>query len=289
MCRLAVVVVIAAGCDSVFGLDPTQPLTRDAQQFDAPIDAPFACAPIGSTPQFSTLVHQVFHQDCRDYAFSTSAGFAVASCQDALFATQFASGPIDHPLPLVSISLTPSDAQINRVWLAPAGDELFVLTYSSSLTLYTVLTYTHQPDGSWSRGADFTTAPAYFQLSAPTRGPTPHIVRTFPSDPNLHELAEMSPGSWVEVAVHSLAELGVSYPDNPHLSSDGLRLLMVTALANRLGETVVAYTDRASLGAPFRPAVALTDVPNVPDAFMTEDCSRIYFSGIGSIFYVQQR
>jgi hypothetical protein len=48
------------------------------------------------------------------------------------------------------------------------------------------------------------------------------------------------------------------------------------------------YVQRASIGVPFSTATLLADVPATGDAFMTDDCARIYFSALGSILWVQQ-
>ena len=47
--------------------------------------------------------------------------------------------------------------------------------------------------------------------------------------------------------------------------------------------------DRPSVDAPFRAAEPLQGIPpHVYDSAMTEDCARVYFSGLGAVFYVQQ-
>ena len=70
----------------------------------------------------------------------------------------------------------------------------------------------------------------------------------------------------------------------PNLSPDGLRLV----LGSTTQQSKVMYSDRPSVDMRFRQAVPLMDIPDVPDPFLTEDCARVYFSGIGSVFYAQR-
>jgi len=66
-------------------------------------------------------------------------------------------------------------------------------------------------------------------------------------------------------------------------SADGLRAVFTGATT--LPE--VRYAVRSRIDAPFEGSFPLT-VPAAMDAYLTEDCSRLYFSGLGSIFYVPQ-
>ena len=55
-------VLLGCGCNQVFGLRETQPI--DAQQFDAAIDAPYACPPPGTQPAFAASLQQVIAKYC---------------------------------------------------------------------------------------------------------------------------------------------------------------------------------------------------------------------------------
>src|SRR5689334_19586163 len=70
-------VLLLVGCNQVYGLDPTR--ASDAAYFDAPIDAPYACPPIGTPPRFSRSFAQVVAQNCNNYTVSIS-GRALARC-----------------------------------------------------------------------------------------------------------------------------------------------------------------------------------------------------------------
>ena len=50
----------------------------------------------------------------------------------------------------------------------------------------------------------------------------------------------------------------------------------------------VHYADRPSIDARFGAPVVLPAVPVTDDLFMTEDCSRLYMSGLGDVLYLNQ-
>ena len=52
--------------------------------------------------------------------------------------------------------------------------------------------------------------------------------------------------------------------------------------------TQTLYMDRASIDAPFSPPTVLATAPVVYDPFLASDCSKLYTSGLGSIFYAPQ-
>lgn len=108
-------------------------------------------------------------------------------------------------------------------------------------------------------------------------------------DQRIHELA-FDGTSWTDVASYDpVNDLDVtSIGSIPNLSPDGLRMVLaaVPPMDNR---DHVMYSDRPTVTDRFRPAVRLTGAPDVIDPFLTEDCARIYFSGFGSVFYVEQQ
>src|SRR4051794_34587507 len=91
-CNPMLVFALAA-CNQVFGVHDT--VSAGPAFYDAGIDAPFACPPIGgSPPQFSAFLHQDFVQDCADY--SIAGGRATALCSDATSATSINEGARDR-------------------------------------------------------------------------------------------------------------------------------------------------------------------------------------------------
>ena len=72
------------------------------------------------------------------------------------------------------------------------------------------------------------------------------------------------------------------------MTTDGLRMVFGGLQLGGSGQAVF-YADRGSLDARFGTASVLDGVPaTVTDAYLSEDCERIYFSGLQSIFYEQR-
>jgi hypothetical protein len=272
-------------CNQVFGVDhttrlPGPPGGPDAQYFDAPADAPFACPALGGVPQFKRDLRQVDIDGCRGYTRSDT--LAVAMCG------QVSQGPVDGPLApipdVAATTLSPSSPL-----LSPDGDQLYLSDYDfSTYTSLPFHVYNRQGDGSWQRGADLPMSPVGTSISTVTRGPDRHILYWAYglAGANIEEWANGT-GSWQQVAVHGQAEHGLAAIFYVWFSSDGLRAIIQ---GDVLGSSApqLFYTDRAAVGASFRPAVPMIGVPVVNDMFVTEDCGRLYMSGLGSIFYQQQ-
>jgi hypothetical protein len=75
------------------------------------------------------------------------------------------------------------------------------------------------------------------------------------------------------------------------LSPDGLRLVASgITIGPGSGVAAIVYAARASVNDPFSGAAPLEGTPSAGQTpFMTEDCGRLYFSGLGSVFYISQR
>jgi hypothetical protein len=279
--------VMLCGCNQLFALHETKQVTSDAQYFDAPVDAPFACPPIGTTPRFATNPHQLAYADCFEYQLSADAGFALVTCIG-----QISQGPPAGPF--VPVADLASDATSIRqdAWLSPEGDQLVVLEQpQGSGTRF--VRYTHAGGDHWTRVGAFVWPAAIttvvFSLSTPTRG----SPRRFLAVDNSGYLDEMIDDGTLDLQVHrryQQGELGVYNYTQPSLTPDGLRLVVYATQPQSGGAVKQSlwYSDRPSIDADFRPLDPLPDVPIVNDPFLTEDCSRLYFSGIGSIWYVQQ-
>jgi hypothetical protein len=108
---------------------------------------------------------------------------------------------------------------------------------------------------------------------------------TFPAA--LHEIVGHEGSGWQSVLPGYTTELGIQVATPPNLSADGLR--MVFRAYESTGNTfAVFYADRESIDARFGMAQPVAGVPDVSDPFMSDDCARIYFSGLGSLLYVDQ-
>ena len=68
--RALACLLFVCGCNQVFGLRET--VAIDAQQFDAPLDAPYACPAIGLQPAFGKILHQSIPKNCVSYTTSRS-------------------------------------------------------------------------------------------------------------------------------------------------------------------------------------------------------------------------
>jgi hypothetical protein len=286
--RWGLAIVLLCACNQAFGIRETR--ASDASQvfFDAPIDAPYQCPPIGTTPRFSSLLHQVIPQYCTDYSFSAASQRALAVCVTGPYSRGFIyQGTIDGSLTAAPGFPTASDITVSQPRIDPEGEEVVLATFDLTNTVAPFAVFRAQTDGSWSRLADLP-IPQFGIVSGRTRGPNRHLLHRKNVQDDLDEWAEQSPGTWNKVNTHRLAALGVTAVDELWISPDGLRVIMNarTATTPNLGQ--VMYADRASMTDAFNAAVALDNVPAVHDAFMTEDCARIYLSGLQQIFYVQQ-
>ncbi|MDB4958240.1 MAG: hypothetical protein JWO36_5809 [Myxococcales bacterium] len=101
----------------------------------------------------------------------------------------------------------------------------------------------------------------------------------------LHEIVADGAGGWTDIP-HAFSELGVTSANTfgSELSPDGLRLVLVAAPAG--GGTRMLYADRPSPGAPFSKVQPIEDLQYLANGFMTEDCGRVYFTTLSSVFYV---
>lgn len=284
-----VAVIWLAGCNAVFGVHKTGP--ADAQLFDAIPDAPYACPPPGTTPSFSVYFRQVVPKgSCVGYTLSRTADLAFATCSKpsgdaSMF--QPSQGAVDSAT-LVDATLVPT-ASLGQPKLAPDGDELWATTFDTngaSLAGYS------RSGTTWTHAFDVFRFVGQLDAGTPMRAGTTRRV-LFHSGNAIHELDQVAPGSWTEinVGVYTLAYLQVdAIMSAPNVTPDGLRMVFgarVGVLQPRLG---VFYADRATLADPFGPAVRIDAVPDQAGTpFLTEDCSRLYFSGLRSVLYVPQQ
>lgn len=277
--------LLVCGCNQVFGLHETVAL--DAQQFDAPIDAPFACPALGTPPQFSKVLHQAIARNCQGYMTSPESQRAVACCFDTggLF-----GGIVDGDISsdLQTSTLTPA-GDFDWPRLTPEGTAIWVRDRSSPPRF---AVFEWQSDHHWVRTHDLGIANVGRDdyISAPSRavGGKRRFVRYAFSDFKLYEYDD--DGSTTSPPIRSYAvntDLGSDFVSFPNLDASGLRLVFVGETpGSSFSQTF--YADRPSLDVPFSPAKPLTAAPLAYDPFLSPDCSRIYTSGLGSIFYAQQ-
>jgi len=281
--------IALAGCNTVFSLEPTTQTYLDAQYFDAPVDAPFACPPLGAKPpRFANTLHQI-PRNCAEYSASPSTGLATVLCQE-ISGYRIEEGPLEGPFaPSAGIDAAPG-LSIAHPRLAPEGDELFVVQAPSGAATGAIVVYARETDGSWRHAYElalaFPLAPSA-RIGRVSRGPRRRMMLdTF--DGFAYELEIDRTGATHEVARYDASKLGGgTYTEAaPNLSADGLRMVYDTYGATT--PFFMGYADRSSIDLPFGPPFELETVPAVPDPVMTEDCSRIYFSAASSLLWIQQ-
>ena len=147
--------------------------------------------------------------------------------------------------------------------------------------------YVRGSSGAWSKT---TTLPfggatsTYF--STASRGPQRHVL-VYAFGVGITEWVSDTTGTWSSLPPISEAVLGATEITSLRLSPDGTRLVFYGL---RTGDSLaIDYMDRPSVDAAWNPALRVVGVPpDVFDAFMTEDCGRLYFAALGSIFYSEQ-
>jgi hypothetical protein len=253
-------------CNWMYGLDETR--LQDAQGIDAP-----AVCTTNTALQFARQARQAVLQDCRDYTFVGDR--AVAHC-GYVYTGAIAEGPVDGTLVNVTIAPTEPEATIHRPRLMPDGELLVSQRFVDGHELVSV--YERAASGwGWSRDLPFTLG-ADDRAGVPSRGPARQLFITRRSF--LEVAVEGQDNQWTITALPFTA-FGVSKVHTAiHLSADGTRAVFA-------GDGAIHYAVRKSVDVPFSGAYRL-ELPDVPDPFLAADCSRIYFSGLESIFFVQR-
>ncbi len=258
-----------AGCNPVFGLDPTH--------FSSDVRPPAMCPPFGTPLMFARATVQVGSKYCWDYSQSPDAQLAVAMCREpnGLFIEQ---GPIDGELERV----TEIDVKYDHPRLSPEGDELIVRDPVSPAKYYRLT----RSGGTWQAPMLLAIgSPLY--ISTPSRGGSQAARRLIAVDPNrdVRELEGDGSGGWRPLRTYTAGALA---PDvgPPGLSEDGKRLLLTTGF----GPTELFVADRADLASPLAAVGAVTGVSNPQfGVYLTADCGRLYFSQLDTgVFYAPQ-
>ena len=267
--------VVLAGCNQLLGIKDTDP--APPAFYDGGIDAARGCPAQGAQPDgYSPFVHQAYVQDCQQFS-SVPAGRGVAVCFDPMMTVH--EGVAGQPLPLAPGITLPMYAQLGTPRLSPDGQRMLV-PYSTSMASVVLAMYVRQPDDSWVQGPDpgFGSLAMLPLISTIGHAPTGDRVLVIGDDVTEWEFDGTS--TWHRLQVQIPAMFG-PFPVDASMTSDALRLMLSD------GQTVT-YTDRAETTQVFRPAVPLSGVPALTDLFMTDDCARIYMSGFGALYYVQQ-
>ena len=253
--------LLLAGCNQVYGLDSTQ-LT--------PADAPRGCPAFGEPLKFSPYVGQSVFQDCIDYQIGGTR--AIGFCNGAL-----AEGNVDQPLaPMMFI---PRDAAstYQRYTLWPDGETMFVFE-DSLINGSRWLLYARNAAGMWTSSGEVPGPMSGEHIGAPSSSSPRHAFVSGTATGGIREVID--DGQWSEVHTYDAVELGNHLPSRSvQLSPDGLRMMYFVF------KDAVYYSQRAKLGDKFPVPTKLEGAPVLEDAFLTADCQRLYFSGLGRVFF----
>lgn len=269
--------LLASACNQTFGLERTKLV--DARYFDVGIDAPFACPALGETPEFARTLHQSVLQPVSEYTTSSVTMRATGISYEGIM-----EGPVDDVM-TVAFGNPGCLAceQFTSPRLTPEGDGIYGVVVS--MIGYSVELY-RRVDQTWMSVQKFPNVSVLGDISSVTRGPTRHLI-TSGSAGDFREYEITDDGGASELPVgYTETDLGVLSPRSPMLTADGLRLVFI-ATTSMMTEAMY-YTDRDSISGRFSTARELVGVPVVAGAYLTEDCSRIYLSGLGSVFYAQR-
>lgn len=269
-------VVFACGCNAVFGLGSTRAV--DAAYYDAHIDAPFTCPPPAMPPQFSPAFQQDFVQNCTSYTTSATTGKALASC---LPGPTIDEGDRDQPM-IPAAGLQDSNFFYTYPRLGPDGDTAVMHVYDKQQITNSFAEFRRDANG-WTKQQDI--SPGFLiTASTSTTRATPRHLLALSQTGAVHELIEQG-GVWVDHATHDFSELGVTGTDfDFNWTPDGLRLVFTGTLVGD-STTRLLYAERDTIDQPFSPAVSMPGIDFTPPGFLTEDCGRVYFSSLGSVFY----
>jgi hypothetical protein len=263
--------LLACGCNDIFGVRTTELV--DARYFDAGIDAPFTCPAPGGTPEFDRNVVQAVFQDVHEYTTSATTGRAIGRASEGIV-----EGPIDELMTVMKgleVSGCLSCAVVRQPRFAPEGDGVYAML--SGMTGSRIVLYRLVGD-TWMIAMDFGPTSSSW-ISSVTPGPVPHMMLGDGVNLNENEVTD----KLSEIAVYTPTDLAVKTAYAPMLTSDGLHMIFVaTDITDKQG---MYYADRADLAARFSTGRLLVGVPVVTGAYVPEDCSRIYLSGLGSVFY----
>jgi hypothetical protein len=272
---------VLAGCNQFFELRETREV--DAAYFDAPLDAPFACPPIGTPPTFGRLVYQATSGRCRQYAVSDTG--AIAVCQDSAGSPdRISEGPVGGDL-VTAMGFAAGDSNPR---ISPEGDVVLVTRYiPDNPTPRQILSRYQRDAASWSFVGDLpVTIPRLevpWTISSPTRGPDPRMLVRVPGSPNLLRELDVTTGSML--AEYTPTDLGLDgFASGPVLSADGLRFVMS---GFRGGEWLLFYGDRPDIGQRFGVLVVLNTLSATNPSHLPDDCSRLYFTGLELALYVR--
>jgi hypothetical protein len=285
--RFAAWLLVATGCNAVFGLDGTDLVpTADAQFFDAPGPGERVCPPIGTAPQFQNLLHPIA-MSCFGLTATEDGTYATLACSGP----KINAGPLDGPYAVVPSLDAVAPLHLDQPRISPEGTEVFVRDWNSGTTTSKIHVYTRTADSyvsAYLLTIDATTLDSFAQFGAPSRGPTRRMfVKPVPTMPSVIEIEMAAAGAASIVRTYSPATLGLyELYSQPNLSPDGLRAVF-QARVDMSTPAALYYIDRLDLAAPWNAPKKVAEQAGSSDVFMTADCGRLYFSSGGTQVFVE--
>lgn len=266
--------LVSTGCNQVFDIESTMLENEAPKNPMCPSDGI-------SAPQFRDNVVTVLSRECFTYTVSEVADRALGVCSDRGTGVTLELGPIEGELEPIVVAPTPADAYISKAWLSHGGDEIVIHQIHGQPAVHRLNLY-KRTGATWTVSSTISESTMFITAGVPSAGPEPRLIESTVVG-GYRELAERD-GAWVEVRRGLWAELvttgGVG--DNVNLSADGLRMTFTITFDAH-------YTDRPSLDVPFRVSVPLDTLGEVRSAQLVDNCAKIYFTGLGQVFFRYQQ
>ena len=278
-------VLALCACNRVFGIETTDLVDASTM---VPPDARVECPAYGTVPKFSQEIVAFSQQTCGDYTISAAGGFAIAACSDG--APHICAGEIASDLVPIASFEPDGMRQFGQPRLAPEGDELFLRIQPLPAGSAAVARYRRNADLTWSQASVLDLGFPVLALAGVTSRASPRrmfvqLDTATPEANNLHELEETAVDHWVERAVYTPSDLGLSAaPANVDVTADGLRLIYNPS-SYVAGQDYLYYADRPDLASRFESGVRISTILANFGGYLTEHCDRFYFPALGKLYY----
>jgi len=254
-------------------------------------DAAYACR-TDRPLRFAATLQQLPSPDCAEYSEAATADAAVATCQGAAGVTEIWTGTRDGALmPLRGITTSFRYQPNYTPRLASDATRLYVRIDTVDINFMPIATrYDEYRNGGtgWTLVGTLGLANQLDDwLSNIARDPTDRdrvvLLRA-------NTLQEWSYDGATWTPDHMYAAGAISPPTlrSVMFAANGLHILVIAVGAD--GVPQVLWGKRDSVSEPFGTLAEVPDLP-VPDdntVFMSNDCGRAYFSGLGATFYTHQ-
>ena len=281
---MALVLVVLAGCNWVYGNDRVAAIPNaDAQFFDAPVDAPPMCG--SSTPKFKQELFEVLvPSNCQHFSVSDNDS-VVAICQPTLYMNLYAGRATDPDGLQLMVSDLPSDGQPVAIRIAPEGDFALIQIYRAFDDDFYHAVRVDPATNVWHDLGPITAIDPHMTafLSTPTRGPDRHILGWSLNNGFTEYVGDGV--DWTPQIPYVSPGFG-SISNAFGLTPDGLRLVALAGIDNSTPSA--RYGARTDMSQPFMTSTLLAESSSIQEPYLTEDCGKLFFYGLDRILYVKQ-